>query len=240
MSLLRNLSVEAIEPPAIKNRSAIRGINTDLCIISIPTDSYKKYVLAEYWGQFVQMRNDIAVETEGDGEIAFESVEEEEEEVAEARAFAPRRIAARADRRAQLASEEESMTYANNGSSVYVPQQGKVRFYIIPAEGEELLSATLDDVDIMPYIVNGVYTATADKRNAKLVVKFSDGQGYAGLVGDVNADSKVDIADAMSIVNHVVGKETPTFIRGAADVNHDGVVDIADAVKILNIVVGKE
>ena len=237
---LRNLSVEAITPPTIKDRSAIRGINTDLCIISIPTESYRKYVLAEYWGQFVQMRNDIAVETEGDGEIAFESVEEEEEEVAEARAFAPRRIAARADRRAQLASEEESMTYANNGSSVYVPQQGKVRFYIIPAEGEELLSATLDDVDIMPYIVNGVYTATADKRNAKLVVKFSDGQGYAGLVGDVNADSKVDIADAMSIVNHVVGKETPTFIRGAADVNHDGVVDIADAVKILNIVVGKE
>ena len=237
---LRNLSVEAIEPPAIKNRSAIRGINTDLCIISIPTDSYKKYVLAEYWGQFVQMRNDIAVETEGDGEIAFESVEEEEEEVAEARAFAPRRIAARADRRAQLASEEESMTYANNGSSVYVPQQGKVRFYIIPAEGEELLSATLDDVDIMPYIVNNVYTATADKKNAKLVVKFSgSGPGNVGLAGDVNNDGKVDIADAVCIVNYKMDKPNTTFKLAAADVNNDGKVDITDAVEIVNLMVGK-
>lgn len=160
-SALHNLSIEAIEPPTI-DKSSIRGINTDLCVISIPTQSYKAYVLAEYWGQFVQMRNDIAVETEGNGEIAFESVEEGEEETAGSR------------RRAQSVTEEESMTIANNGSSLYVPQNGKVRFIIIPGEGEKLLSATLDGKDIMPYIVDGVYTATADKKNEKLVVKFSD------------------------------------------------------------------
>ena len=106
---LRNMSVEALDPPAIKNRSAIRGINTDKCLISIPTESYRKYVLAEYWGQFVQMRNDIAVETEGDGEIAFESVsEEEDEEDVQAREFAPRRAAVQGGRRAsQLASDDE-------------------------------------------------------------------------------------------------------------------------------------
>lgn len=58
-------------------------------------------------------------------------------------------------------------------------------------------------------------------------------------VGDVNKDCIVDIADAVCIVNHVVGKETSTFIEAAADVNGDGVVDIADAVKIVNFVVGK-
>ena len=239
---LRNMSVEALDPPAIKNRSAIRGINTDKCLISIPTESYRKYVLAEYWGQFVQMRNDIAVETEGDGEIAFESVsEEEDEEDVQAREFAPRRAAVQSGRRAsQLASEDESMTYANNGSSVYVPQQGKVRFYIIPAEGEEILSATLDGEDIMPYIVDGVYTATADKKNAKLVVKFSGtGQGSAGLAGDANGDGTVDIADAVCIVNHVVGKANATFVAEAADANKDGDIDIADAVHIVNYVVGK-
>ena len=173
---LRNLSVEALTPPVIKDRSAIRGINTDLCLISIPTSSYRQYILAEYWGQFVQMRNDIAVETEGNGEIAFENVldDEDEEDIEESRMRARRSAAARAAGRApQLATEEESMTFANSGSSVYVPQQGQVRFYIIPGEGEELLSATLDGEDIMPYIVNGVYTATADKKNAKLLVNFS-------------------------------------------------------------------
>jgi hypothetical protein len=180
------------------------------------------------------MRNDIAITTAGAGEIAFESVEEEEEY--ETREFGPRRAKRRAS---QLASEEESMTYANNGSSVYVPQQGKVRFYIIPAEGEELLSATLDGEDIMPYIEDGVYTATADKKNAKLVVKFSGSGGSAVMAGDVNGDGDVDIADAVVIVNHVVGKPTPSFVAEAADVNNDGDIDIADAVRIVNLVVGK-
>lgn len=160
---LRNLSVEAIEPPTISNRSAIRGINTDLCVISIPTQSYRAYVLADYWGQFVEMRNDIAVETAGNGEIAFESVVEGEDEgVAESRT-----------RSGQLATEDDAQTSISNGSSVYVPQDGQVRFYITPAKGETLLSATLDGVDITNDIVDGVYVATADKKNAKLVVKFS-------------------------------------------------------------------
>ena len=60
------------------------------------------------------------------------------------------------------------------------------------------------------------------------------------LQGDVNGDRTVDIADAVCIVNHVVGKTTPTFVEADADVNGDGKVDIADAVKIMNMVVGKD
>lgn len=59
------------------------------------------------------------------------------------------------------------------------------------------------------------------------------------LLGDVNGDGAVNIADAVCIVNHVVGKANSTFVEAAADVNNDGVVDIADAVKIVNLVVGK-
>ncbi len=57
--------------------------------------------------------------------------------------------------------------------------------------------------------------------------------------GDANGDGAVDIADAVNIVNYVVGKSTPGFNDKAADVNGDGVVDIADAVRIVNLVVGK-
>ena len=92
----------------------------------------------------------------------------------------------------------------------------------------------------MPYIVDGVYTATADKKNAKLVVKFSGtGQGNAVMAGDVNGDGDVDIADAVCIVNHVVSKPNATFVAEAADANKDGDIDIADAVHIVNYVVGK-
>ena len=57
--------------------------------------------------------------------------------------------------------------------------------------------------------------------------------------GDVNGDGDVDIADAVCIVNHIVGKPNTTFVEAAADVDGDGVVDIADAVRIVNLVVGK-
>lgn len=57
--------------------------------------------------------------------------------------------------------------------------------------------------------------------------------------GDVNNDGDVDIADAVCIVNHVVGLPTPSFVIQAADANGDGDVDIADAVRIVNLVVGK-
>ena len=238
---LRNLSVEAIEPPVIKEKSAIRGINTDLCLISIPTQSYRAYVLAEYWGQFVQMRNDIAVETVGNGKIGFESVDEEEEgeEASYARRHGRRSAAARGRRGAapQLAEDEDSLTYANNGSSVYVPKQGKVRFYIIPAEGEEILSATLDGEDIMPYIVDGVYVATADKRNAKLVVVFSgSGQGSVGLQGDVNGDGEVSVTDVGCVINYILEQIPETFIYAAADMNSDGSISVTDVGFIINYI----
>lgn len=57
--------------------------------------------------------------------------------------------------------------------------------------------------------------------------------------GDANNDGDVDIADAVCIVNHVVGIATPSFVEQAADVNGDGDVDIADAVRIINLIVGK-
>lgn len=57
--------------------------------------------------------------------------------------------------------------------------------------------------------------------------------------GDVNGDGDVDIADAVCIVNHIVGKPNTTFVLAATDANGDGDVDIADAVHIVNFVVGK-
>ena len=172
---LRNLSVEAVEPPTAEKTSFI-GVNTDQCIISIPTEAYRSYLRAEYWGQFVQMRNDIAVETEGNGQIAFEAVVEGEEEASMARAKARVQrftAARRANTRGASGETESELTYANNGSSVYVPKNGQVNFLIIPAEGEMLVSAFLDGEDITSSIVDGVYTATADKKDGKLVVKFS-------------------------------------------------------------------
>jgi hypothetical protein len=68
---------------------------------------------------------------------------------------------------------------------------------------------------------------------------FTTPKDNSYIPGDVNGDGDVDIADAVCIVNYVVGKPNTTFNEAAADVNGDGDIDIADAVKIVNLVVGK-
>ena len=50
-------------------------------------------------------------------------------------------------------------------------------------------------------------------------------------VGDLNGDSKIDIADAVSVLN-LMAEEN---FNKAADINNDGKIDIADFVSILNI-----
>ena len=57
--------------------------------------------------------------------------------------------------------------------------------------------------------------------------------------GDVDGDGVVDLADAVLVINHYVGKPVNKFITKAADVDGDGVIDLADAVRIINFYVGK-
>jgi hypothetical protein len=52
-----------------------------------------------------------------------------------------------------------------------------------------------------------------------------------GTPGDINDDGKVDIADAVQILNYMASGE----YVAAADLNDDGKVDIADFVVVLNI-----
>ena len=59
------------------------------------------------------------------------------------------------------------------------------------------------------------------------------------ILGDVNGNDRIDIGDAVSIVNYLVGKESTKFVEKAADTNKNGRIDIGDAVTIVNVLVGK-
>lgn len=59
------------------------------------------------------------------------------------------------------------------------------------------------------------------------------------VLGDVNGNGGLDIGDAVTIVNHLVGKASSTFVEKAADTNGNGQIDIGDAVTIVNYLVGK-
>ena len=69
--------------------------------------------------------------------------------------------------------------------------------------------------------------------NGKLTIEAQD-----IIPGDANGDGKVDTADIVDIVNHLMGKPTSTgkFNDDAADVNSDGTVNVADIVSLVTFI----
>ncbi|MBQ9285147.1 MAG: S8 family serine peptidase [Bacteroidaceae bacterium] len=61
------------------------------------------------------------------------------------------------------------------------------------------------------------------------------------LIGDVNRDGTITIADVTAIVNIILGKETAedNYDHEAADVNRDASITIADVTALVNIILGK-
>ena len=69
-------------------------------------------------------------------------------------------------------------------------------------------------------------------------VQLSDGtqQWPSFLIGDVNKDGSVTIADVTALVNIILGRG---FDPENADVNADGAITIADVTALVNIILGK-
>ncbi len=63
-----------------------------------------------------------------------------------------------------------------------------------------------------------------------------------GLIGDVNRDESISIADVTALVNIILGKddaEPYQYDHAAADVNADGTITIADVTALVNIILGR-
>ena len=82
------------------------------------------------------------------------------------------------------------------------------------------------------------YTATADKQNAKLVVKFS-GESRVE-IGDANSDKNVDARDVKAITDYMIGNGPEKFSTKAADMNNDTLFNIADIIQNVNQILSKE
>ena len=97
-----------------------------------------------------------------------------------------------------------------------------------------------------PNLVGGQGT-TYDENHIDAAYAHLDGgpdnPGYfsakpAFILGDVNNDTQVTIADVTALVNIILGKDTAPA-TGVADVNGDGEVTIADVTALVNIILGK-
>ena len=73
-------------------------------------------------------------------------------------------------------------------------------------------------------------------------IAYLESIDYRGdtLLGDVNRDGSITIADVTALVNIILGKDTTNqYDHVAADVNADGTITIADVTALVNIILGK-
>ena len=93
---------------------------------------------------------------------------------------------------------------------------------------------------------------TPDYEDVTLVARFHeavfnpinpDEPNLDPIVGDVNFDGQISIADVTALVNIILGKDNAEpylYDHDAADVNSDGSISIADVTSLVNIILGKE
>ena len=97
-----------------------------------------------------------------------------------------------------------------------------------------------------PYVLKGLVPATTyevqvQAETAGETSAWSSSVAFtttdaSPVLGDASGDGKVDIDDAMYIVNYLMGNAPADFNEADADVTGDGVVTIADAVSVVNII----
>ena len=96
-----------------------------------------------------------------------------------------------------------------------------------------------------PYVLKGLAPATTYEVQVQAETSYGTSDWSAAtffttkaafIRGDVNDDGKVDMNDALLIVNYLMGNLSVEFNAVAADVTGDGKVDIADAVSVVNII----
>ena len=83
--------------------------------------------------------------------------------------------------------------------------------------------------------------ATTNDQNARIddIKLVAAGTEPEVLLGDVNNDGEVTIADVTALVNILLGKGASGYDRDAADVNEDTDVTIADVVALVKMILTK-
>lgn len=138
----------------------------------------------------------------------------------------------KSDQTLTAAVDGNVLTVKTSGTQAYTGNTGAVfTIAIAPDEATAPADYVLKVTDVK--FVNA--TGVASRPDAKTTLTLHD---Y--VLGDVDSDQLVAINDAVIVMNHIVGADTPAFNAKAADMDGNGSVEINDAVLIMNTVVGTE
>lgn len=228
---LRTINVSAVTPPSVY-KNTFKNVANEVCTVSIPTDSFFDYLLAQYWGSFVDLKCEFdMLQEDDDVEVAFEVFDSEKEAEVEVDGEDVDSTAARCARRAP-AKVASSNTLAD-GVSLFVNAAKTVRFHFDVNGDKEISQVLLNGEDVLDRVVNGylVLSEFGEVNTLQVVTKAKDngttGISDAVVAGKITANSVVDVYN-MSGVQVLKGVEMGSISGLNAGIY---IVRTADAVK---------
>ena len=103
----------------------------------------------------------------------------------------------------------------------YMPNDGSPypRDFVVDQEGVIVYANNEIDTEWMLYEINNLIDTTN------------------GLLGDINQDSIINVLDIISLINFVLGSNTPTSNEMIlADLNEDSIINVLDIVSLVNLI----
>ena len=113
---------------------------------------------------------------------------------------------------------------------------GKLTCVVVEGTTPPVLTETSfpTHADITLYVPKGskaLYEAADYWKEFKAIIEMQE--------GDANGDESVDMADAVSVVNFILGNPASPFVIPSADTNGDRKITITDAVSVVDVILGE-
>lgn len=127
-----------------------------------------------------------------------------------------------------------TLDMGGDGVVKLIVDEGSTYEFIIEVDDNWLLDKVyFNNQDVTGALNDNTYTTPAINQNATIRVVAHD-TIHQHILGDVNDDGEVNIADINSVINVILGDISSQL----ADVNNDGEVNIADVNRIIGIILG--
>ena len=221
---LNSPSLSAISSPSVKpaatNDNPFADVSSVTCALAVPKPSFSPYMVAEYWGKFVSIRNSIDVSQvnyDADGEEISEEenaedpaseltymdeedyqeiLEDMEEENGEEPQQA-RRKALRIMRAKGLADVNKGYGKLFNNASLFLDEKASTRFFIALADDVTSFSVTYNGKDITNQVDLNTMSFVIDglKSSASLVITTNGHVVETGNPGSVDTIGASELDD---------------------------------------------
>lgn len=259
---LASIKCNTSDVPALLGGTTFEGLIPSNVSLSVPTGSESTYSTAEGWNEFtmagdiVEYKNSIYFEdatafVNTTIDLPLQLKNENDITAVQFDVYLPEGISIEKNARGKynITFNEDRADNMTHTLSSALQSDGAVRV-ICYSTDSELFWGNEGAIFNFPLEVSDMEEGEYSIIIKKIIITEQSGKKHeiasmtstlnvlAVALGDCNRDNAVDVADIVTLANHILNNPVDVFVEKAADFNKDNAVDVADIVAIANFILG--